>query len=372
MKKKTQIFLTLFLAAAAFPAFTQVPQKFSYQAVCRDNTGNIIAAQPVLLRFTLHDSLPLGPVLYRETHTTGTNNFGLVNIAVGNGVPDSGNFSAIAWGTNEKFLEVELNTGASFEPMGTQQLLSVPFALYSANGGTTGPQGPTGPQGIQGPSGPQGIQGQSGVAGCDLISAGDMVVVYTSTHAYGFSQDQSSGSTQPFPDDNPGQWVSVALNDTVIGYESSEKQIVIYTQSYAYGFSQDQSSGSSQPHPDDNPGQWTPVALSGTPLASFHSQKQVVVVTSTNAYGFSQNQSSGSTQPFPDDDAGQWTSVAISGTLLGGKASNKNIVIYTTTHAYGFSQDQSSGISQPHPDDNLGQWTTVTLSGLPKGIVNTR
>ena len=242
-------------------------------------------------------------------------------------------------------------------------------------GKVRGPQGATGiqgPQGMAGVTGPQGIQGNNGTPGYDLISVGDMIVVYTSTNAYGFSQNQDSYVTQPFPDDNLGQWTSITLNDTVIGVESSEKQIVIYTNTYAYGFSQDQSSYSTQPHPDDNVGQWTSIALSGTPIASFHSQKQVVIVTTTNAYGFSQNQDSYSNQPYPNDEAGQWVSTAISGTLLGGKASSKNIVFFTTTNAYGFSQDQSSYSTQPHPDDNLGQWTILNLSGTPKGIINTK
>ncbi|MFZ4401165.1 MAG: DUF7151 family protein [Bacteroidales bacterium] len=240
--------------------------------------------------------------------------------------------------------------------------------------GTTGTQGPQGAQGMTGITGPQGIQGNNGTQGYDLISVGDMIVIYTSTNAYGFSQNQNSSSlSQGFPDDNAGQWTSVALNDTVIGVESSEKQIVIYTNTHAYGFSKEQYSGSTQIYPDDNAGQWISIALSGTPIASFHSQKQVVIVTTTNAYGFSQNQNSSSlSQGFPDDNAGQWVFTAITGTLLGGKASNKNIVIYTTTNAYGFSQDQSSGSTQIYPDDNLGQWTILNLSGTAKGIINTK
>jgi len=111
--------------------FAQVPQKFNYQAVCRDNAGNIIVSQPVSLRLTIHDLLPGGAVLYKETHNVTTNNFGLVIVAVGGGTVDTGSFAAIPWGTGDKYLEVELNAGSGFALVGTTQLLSVPYALYA-------------------------------------------------------------------------------------------------------------------------------------------------------------------------------------------------------------------------------------------------
>jgi hypothetical protein len=49
--------------------------------------------------------------------------------------------------------------------MGTQQMMSVPFALYAENSGTPGPQGATGPQGPQGEQGPIGLTGLQGPAG---------------------------------------------------------------------------------------------------------------------------------------------------------------------------------------------------------------
>ncbi len=368
MKFSLLFFCQLIILFSISICFSQVPQGINYQGVARDNSGNILPNQLTGLRISLHSGSGNGPTVYQETHAATTNNFGLFNIQIGGGIVVSGTFNTISWGTSTWFVQVEMDAtgGTNYQDMGASQLLSVPYALYAETSSSTlsGAQGPTGPQG------PQGLAGVSGC--CDIISVGDMVVVYTDQYAYGFSQDQSSTSDQPHPDDNAGQWTSIALNDTVVGVDASEKQIVIYTNTYAYGFSQDQSSTSTQPNPDDNPGQWTSIALTGTPLGSFHSQKQVVVYTTSYAYGFSQDQSSTSSQPHPDDNVGQWTSISLTGTPLGGKASAKNIVIYTTNYAYGFSQNQSSTSSQPFPDDNPGQWTTTSLIGTPKGIVNTK
>jgi hypothetical protein len=165
MKKLNRVLTLLILLTISAQSFAQTPQKFKYQAVCRDNLGNIIAGQAVSLRLTIHDVLPGGLVLYKETHTATTNNFGLVTLAVGGGTVDTGNFAAIPWGTGDKYLEVELNTGSGFNSVGTSQLLSVPYALYAEQANVPGLPGSTGTQGLTGPQGPTGNDGAIGVTG---------------------------------------------------------------------------------------------------------------------------------------------------------------------------------------------------------------
>lgn len=112
-------------------AYAQVPQKFNYQAVCRDNSGNVLADQPVVLLMTIRQSFPGGTILYKETHSVVTNNFGLVNIAIGGGMVVLGVFSDIPWGSGDKYLEIEIDAGSGFHSIGTTQLLSVPYALFA-------------------------------------------------------------------------------------------------------------------------------------------------------------------------------------------------------------------------------------------------
>jgi hypothetical protein len=143
----------------------QAPQKFNYQAVARNNTGVELNAQSVGIRVSILDGGPNGTLVYQESHTRTTNQFGLFNLEVGGGSVISGNFSSIAWGSGSKYIKTEIDPagGTNYTVAGTSQLLSVPYALY-ANQATGGSQGPTGPTGPQGPVGVTGATGV-GVAG---------------------------------------------------------------------------------------------------------------------------------------------------------------------------------------------------------------
>ena len=131
--------LTLAAILFSLTIFAQTPQSFKYQTIVRDATGAPVQNQNVNLRFSIHNMNAAGPVVYSETHMVLTNEFGLASLEIGNGVPLSGTFSAIDWGTNSKYLEVELDPsgGNSFISMGTTQLMSVPYALFSENTANT-------------------------------------------------------------------------------------------------------------------------------------------------------------------------------------------------------------------------------------------
>ena len=144
--------------------YAQAPFAFKYQGVARNNSGNALANQAITARLTIHDLTPTGTIVYQETHSVTTSLFGLYNLNLGQGSVNSGTFSAITWSNGAKYVEQEVNFGSGFNSMGTSQFLSVPYALYAANG-TTGPQGPAGPQGPQGAQGAQGPQGAQGIQG---------------------------------------------------------------------------------------------------------------------------------------------------------------------------------------------------------------
>jgi hypothetical protein len=115
----------------------QVPQGIPYQAVARNGQGQSLANTNVKVRFSILDSTATGTAVYVESHSTTTSSLGLFTANVGMGAASTGTFSAINWGQNYKFLKVELDTtatGNSYIDLGTQQLMSVPYALYA---GTT-------------------------------------------------------------------------------------------------------------------------------------------------------------------------------------------------------------------------------------------
>ncbi|MCB9190619.1 MAG: hypothetical protein H6602_03020, partial [Flavobacteriales bacterium] len=170
--------LLFFLAVLLpFVGSSQVgsPQMFNYQGVARDNGGNILTNQNIGVQISVISNNPNGPVQYVERHALTTNQFGLFNLHVGGGTVQFGTIGNIGWAADNHYLKVELdpNGGTAYSPMGTAQLLSVPYALYaetSGSGGTTGstgPQGPTGANGNDGATGPTGPQGPTGANGSD-------------------------------------------------------------------------------------------------------------------------------------------------------------------------------------------------------------
>jgi hypothetical protein len=116
----------------------QVPQVINYQAVVRDGAGEIVKNKAVNFRLSILDNGPSGTPQYIETQNKTTNQFGLVTFGIGQGTTVSGSMNAVTWSTGNKFFKVELdiNGGNNFSVMSTSQFLSVPYALYAANGGS--------------------------------------------------------------------------------------------------------------------------------------------------------------------------------------------------------------------------------------------
>ncbi len=114
---------------------SQTPQAVNYQAIARDDVGNIIADQDVSLRISVLEGSAFGTVVYSETHVVHTNLLGLLNIEIGNGSVVSGSFPSINWGSNTFFIKTEMDPagGSAYALMGTSQLLSVPYSLFSEN-----------------------------------------------------------------------------------------------------------------------------------------------------------------------------------------------------------------------------------------------
>lgn len=331
MKQWTTTFAFL---AFSIHAHAQAPQKMSFQAVLRDDANALIVNGAVGLRISVLQGSETGTPVYVETHSSTTNANGLATLVIGDGNAISGDVATIDWANGPYYLKTETDPtgGTAYSIVGTTQLLSVPYALHAANN-------------MQGPAGPQGPQGEPG---CDIVRAGNMIVVYNATNAYGFYQSESSGSL------NSGLWSVANLSGDVIGAEASENKIVVYTTTNAYGFYQSQSFGGL------NSGLWSVANLAGTVLGAVSNKNQVVVYTDSNAYGFYQSQSSG------DLNSGLWSVANLAGTVIGAEASRQQIVVFTTSNAYGFYQSESSGSL------NSGLWSVANLSAVPVGTMTTR
>ena len=130
---KTTALYFLLVIVGILAANAQPPQAFKYQAVIRDNAGNIIANQTVGVRISIHNGNAGGTIVYQETFTPTTNQFGLISLDVGTGTPTIGSFGDVNWRAYSKFLELECDPsgGTSYVSMGTSELNSVPYALFS-------------------------------------------------------------------------------------------------------------------------------------------------------------------------------------------------------------------------------------------------
>jgi hypothetical protein len=132
--KLRAFFVSVIICTALFTS-AQVPQKFNYQAVVRNSQHEILSTQLVGFKMSVLKGSTIGEVVYSESHDITTNTIGMAELLIGDGEVISGSFSDINWGDDLYFLKMEADPagGTSYEHLGTSQLISVPYALYSAN-----------------------------------------------------------------------------------------------------------------------------------------------------------------------------------------------------------------------------------------------
>ncbi len=154
MKKIFTVLSAVLLSASLW---AQAPQSFSYQAVVRGADNAFVSNKKVGMKISLLQGSEIGSAAYVETHSPTSNANGLVSIAIGGGTVVSGTFASIDWSKGPYFVktETDLAGGTSYSLITTSQLMSVPFALYSANS-QPGPKGDKGDIGATGPQGPEG------------------------------------------------------------------------------------------------------------------------------------------------------------------------------------------------------------------------
>lgn len=114
---------------------SQTPQTFKYQAVVRAADGGTVANTIIGFKASILKNGANGTLVYSETFSIATNDYGVVNLEIGNGTPVVGIFSTINWGADTYFIrtEIDIDGGTNYQFMGSSQLLSVPYALYAEN-----------------------------------------------------------------------------------------------------------------------------------------------------------------------------------------------------------------------------------------------
>lgn len=136
MKKFLLLTLLVSLLFWQEPVHGQTPLGINYQGVARSVDGSPLINQFVGLRISI-TSGPNGTNDYIEEHHPETNEFGLFAIIIGQG-QSSGNLNDVDWSQGNKWLQIEMdpNDMGDYLLVGSQQLMSVPYALYAANSAT--------------------------------------------------------------------------------------------------------------------------------------------------------------------------------------------------------------------------------------------
>jgi hypothetical protein len=130
MKKIYTLIAGIILTASAF---AQAPEKMSYQAVIRDASNTLVTTQAVGMQISILQGSTSGASVYIETQTPTTNTNGVVSLEIGTGNLVSGDFTSIDWANNTYFIKTETDPtgGSTYTITGTNQLLSVPYALHA-------------------------------------------------------------------------------------------------------------------------------------------------------------------------------------------------------------------------------------------------
>ena len=140
MKKLLSILLVF---ASVIASGQTVPQGINYQAVAIDESGQPIPGVDIVgspiddaeigVRISILENSPTGIMLYQEEHEVLTDQYGMFNLVIGQGLQVSADpFSSINW-QGDKFLQVELaiENNGDFKLSAVQQLMSVPYAFLA-------------------------------------------------------------------------------------------------------------------------------------------------------------------------------------------------------------------------------------------------
>lgn len=125
--------MILFAASIGLSYSQSVPQGINYQAVARDNDGEIIAEKEVELKVRLLTVKNEEDIFYEELHTVKTNKLGLFTVIIGKGQPISGEFKKTPWKEEEIWVNVDIKYEgqAAFTPITNSKLYTVPYAFVA-------------------------------------------------------------------------------------------------------------------------------------------------------------------------------------------------------------------------------------------------
>jgi hypothetical protein len=103
-------------------------------AIARDGSGELIKNTALPVRITIQTTPTGGTIVWQETHTSTTDNYGVMSLVIGTGTRTGGrpNFSSIVWGSQTLYIKTEIKypvTNPTYTLLGSSQIWSVPYAI---------------------------------------------------------------------------------------------------------------------------------------------------------------------------------------------------------------------------------------------------
>jgi len=166
-------------------AVTSIPNSFTYTGfIIHDQVSSLSLVQDYQMRFEITTDSPQGNVVYSEDRSVPFSRHGFFQVEIGDAQLSSalnGFVTELRDGVfSPFFMTVYLQDDAGdYKQIGSQEMLTVPYAhaAHTLQGigldGEPGAQGPQGPQGLQGPAGTTGQVGETGQAGLQGPSGAD-------------------------------------------------------------------------------------------------------------------------------------------------------------------------------------------------------
>lgn len=127
-----RLLFTCFLLNLVLLGFSQSPSLINYQGIARDGDGNALPNQAITLRFEILQGNINGPVIYTDNQTAvTTNSLGLFSTQIGK----NGTLNQVNWQSGPLFLRISVDPagGSALVLLGTQQIVSVPYAIHAEN-----------------------------------------------------------------------------------------------------------------------------------------------------------------------------------------------------------------------------------------------
>lgn len=136
---KQIITITIAMTFIVISAFGQnASLGMQYQAVARDDDGKALSDQMLEIKVEMMSIEAQENVWYAEYHTMKSNEFGLINLTIGQGETEKGVFSEIPWSEQNVWARISIKKKgqSDYQLVSTSKLYSVPYAFYAEKSGS--------------------------------------------------------------------------------------------------------------------------------------------------------------------------------------------------------------------------------------------